>query len=139
MKKPMMDAELLTAYVNHQLWEHDEFSLRPMPDKERARGDDLRKEILVRMAGRERMNAALEMVRDANREEPHIPPVALATIESAMSENGGWTKEQLAEWGVPWPPPKGWRKDLEDRIRQQQNLAQDSPYAHEHGTPARKT
>lgn len=23
-----------------------------------------------------------------------------------------WTKAQLAEWGVPWPPPKGWRRRL---------------------------
>ena len=22
------------------------------------------------------------------------------------------TRAQLAEWGVPWPPPKGWRKRL---------------------------
>jgi hypothetical protein len=27
---------------------------------------------------------ALEMVRDANRDEPHIPPTALATIEHAI-------------------------------------------------------
>ena len=26
---------------------------------------------------------ALEMVRDANRDDPHIPPIALATIEVA--------------------------------------------------------
>ena len=28
-----------------------------------------------------------------------------------------WTRAQLAEWGVPWPPPKGWRKRLEDEYR----------------------
>jgi hypothetical protein len=28
--------------------------------------------------------SALEMVRDANRDEPHIPPTALATIEQAI-------------------------------------------------------
>jgi hypothetical protein len=37
-------------------------------------------------------------------------------IESKRTPNGGFTKRQLAEWGVPWPkggnPPKGWRKQL---------------------------
>ena len=33
-------------------------------------------------------------------------------IEAAKTVNGGWTKEQLAKWGVPWPPPKGSKKDL---------------------------
>lgn len=25
---------------------------------------------------------------------------------------GGWTRATLAEWGVPWPPPRGWKKVL---------------------------
>ena len=33
-------------------------------------------------------------------------------IEAKKTENGGWTKEQLAIWGVPWPPEKGWQKKL---------------------------
>lgn len=33
-------------------------------------------------------------------------------IEKAKTEKGGWTRDQLAEWGVPWPPPKGWKKAL---------------------------
>jgi hypothetical protein len=33
-------------------------------------------------------------------------------IEAGRSPRGGWTKAQLAEWGVPWPPPKGWRRAL---------------------------
>lgn len=24
-----------------------------------------------------------------------------------------WTKYTLATWGVPWPPPHGWRRGLE--------------------------
>lgn len=35
-----------------------------------------------------------------------------ADIESARSARGGWTRRQLAEWGVPWPPPKGWKRAL---------------------------
>ncbi|WP_406089485.1 sigma factor-like helix-turn-helix DNA-binding protein [Streptomyces sp. NBC_01013] len=33
-------------------------------------------------------------------------------IELARTPAGGWTREQLAVWGVPWPPPKGWKKHL---------------------------
>jgi hypothetical protein len=28
-------------------------------------------------------------------------------IEAKKTKNGAWTRKQLAEWGVPWPPPKG--------------------------------
>lgn len=34
-------------------------------------------------------------------------------IAEARTPAGGWTRAQLSEWGVPWPPPKGWRKRLE--------------------------
>jgi hypothetical protein len=33
-------------------------------------------------------------------------------IDSKKTKNGGWTRAQLAEWGVPWPPPRGWRQAL---------------------------
>jgi hypothetical protein len=35
-----------------------------------------------------------------------------AEIEAAKTPRGGWTREQLAQWGVPWPPPKGWKQRL---------------------------
>ena len=35
-----------------------------------------------------------------------------AQIDLARSKKGAWTRETLASWGVPWPPPKGWRKAL---------------------------
>lgn len=38
--------------------------------------------------------------------------ISNAEIEAAKSARGGWTRETLANWGVPWPPPKGWRKAL---------------------------
>ncbi|MEU4847960.1 hypothetical protein [Streptomyces gilvosporeus] len=34
-------------------------------------------------------------------------------VAAAQTPTGGWSKKQLAEWGVPWPPPTGWRKHLE--------------------------
>lgn len=37
-------------------------------------------------------------------------------IEAARTRRGGWTQAQLAEWGVPWPPPRGWRKKLEQGL-----------------------
>jgi hypothetical protein len=33
-------------------------------------------------------------------------------IEAARTPNGGWTKATLAQWGVPWPPSKGWKQRL---------------------------
>lgn len=33
-------------------------------------------------------------------------------IDAAMTTAGGWTRATLASWGVPWPPPKGWRQNL---------------------------
>ncbi len=34
-------------------------------------------------------------------------------IESARTPAGGWTRQQLAAWGVKWPPCKGWKKRLQ--------------------------
>ena len=33
-------------------------------------------------------------------------------IEAGKSPRGGFTRKQLAAWGVGWPPPRGWRKAL---------------------------
>ncbi|MGW2426766.1 hypothetical protein ACWC0C_47875 [Streptomyces sp. NPDC001709] len=38
-------------------------------------------------------------------------------VAAAQTPNGGWSKNQLAEWGIPWPPPMGWRKHLEAKWR----------------------
>ncbi len=38
--------------------------------------------------------------------------VSYREIEAARTPNGGFTREQLAEWGISWPPPKGWQKKL---------------------------
>ena len=34
-------------------------------------------------------------------------------VQAGRSPRGGFTRATLASWGVPWPPPKGWRKRLE--------------------------
>lgn len=33
-------------------------------------------------------------------------------IKSQKTDNGGWTRDVLAQWGVSWPPKKGWKADL---------------------------
>ena len=33
-------------------------------------------------------------------------------ILDAQTRKGGWTKKQLAQWGIPWPPPRGWKSRL---------------------------
>jgi hypothetical protein len=33
-------------------------------------------------------------------------------IVASRTPAGGWRKSTLAKWGVPWPPPRGWRKAL---------------------------
>jgi hypothetical protein len=33
-------------------------------------------------------------------------------IELMKTKKGGWTKAKLAQWGIPWPTPKGWKEKL---------------------------
>ena len=33
-------------------------------------------------------------------------------IEALRTPAGGFTRKGLESIGVPWPPPKGWRKSL---------------------------
>jgi hypothetical protein len=33
-------------------------------------------------------------------------------IEAGRSPAGGFTRKQLAAWGVSWPPPAGWLNAL---------------------------
>lgn len=44
--------------------------------------------------------------------QPRWPTITNAEIEAAKTARGGWTAAQLAAWGVPWPPPGGWRYDI---------------------------
>ena len=43
-----------------------------------------------------------------------VTPEIRARRELIMNaqNNGGWTREQLERWGVPWPAPVGWREQL---------------------------
>jgi hypothetical protein len=35
-----------------------------------------------------------------------------ADIEAGRSPKGGFTRKQLAAWGIGWPPPQGWKEAL---------------------------
>ena len=38
-------------------------------------------------------------------------------IESRRTGNGGWTRYDLQEWGIQWPPREGWKDELEKAYR----------------------
>lgn len=38
-----------------------------------------------------------------------MSPISEEEILAARSPKGAWTRKTLAEWGVPWPPPRGWK------------------------------
>lgn len=41
-------------------------------------------------------------------------------VLAARTGKGARTRAILAQWGVPWPPPKGWRAELERLYNHQQ-------------------
>lgn len=41
-------------------------------------------------------------------------PITIEEIEAARTPAGGFNAKTLRQWGVPWPPPKGWRQTLVD-------------------------
>ncbi len=46
--------------------------------------------------------------------EGGVKKLTAKEIDAARSPKGGFTKETLVGWGIPWPPPKGWRQMLID-------------------------
>lgn len=36
-------------------------------------------------------------------------------LERLKTKKGGYKRETLKLLGIPWPPPKGWKKDLIER------------------------
>ena len=48
-------------------------------------------------------------------------------ILAARTAQGGWTKAQLAEWGVPWPPPRGWKNAWEKRADCRDSVSEERP------------
>jgi len=50
-------------------------------------------------------------ISNPHGKSPAVLP-SVEEIEAARTPAGGWTRAQLAQWGVPWPPPKGWKQRL---------------------------
>lgn len=53
----------------------------------------------------------------------------LRVILDGATNNAGWTRQKLGEWGVPWPPPRGWRDTI---------IQHGFPYRHDLNTRAKK-
>lgn len=47
------------------------------------------------------------------------PAPSPEAVAAARSGAGAWKRATLAGWGVPWPPPKGWRSHLARLYRDQ--------------------
>lgn len=61
--------------------------------------------------------------RPIPRPKPAPPDAYLPSpdvVENARSAGGGWAQSTLHAWGVPWPPPAGWKAALERRWRESQ-------------------
>lgn len=39
-------------------------------------------------------------------------PISEAEILAARTPKGAWKRATLAAWGVPWPPPHGWKAQI---------------------------
>jgi hypothetical protein len=44
--------------------------------------------------------------------ESEATVITRAEILAKRTPRGGWTKAQLAEWGIGWPPPRGFIEKL---------------------------
>ena len=47
---------------------------------------------------------------------------AKLTVERAISDHGGYSKETLKKLGVPWPPKKGWKNALIRQMARDGNM-----------------
>lgn len=52
-------------------------------------------------------------------------PITWEEIDAARTPKGGFTRKALEQWGIPWPPPSGWRDCL---------AAHGYPYQHDLNT-----
>lgn len=68
--------------------------------------------------GRQRRNQGLAALANATLASfsGHVP--SPQEILDKMTPAGAWTAKQLAEWGVGWPPLRGWRETLATRYQQ---------------------
>lgn len=58
---------------------------------------------------------------------PDVRPVSEAEIMAARTPKGSWTRATLASWGVPWPPPEGWKQRLIQGLPQEPPRSKAAP------------
>lgn len=87
-------AGLEREYIRGQGWSR---MIEAEAERRRARHPD---------RGRNRPLAPVPAPVDTNLPTPE-------EVEGASTGAGGWSRAALSRWGVPWPPPKGWRRALE--------------------------
>lgn len=86
------------------------------PDKVLAKFGGINFHVMKGPALLSRMEQFLECHSSTRRKSSKAlkgrTPISQAEIEAAKTPKGGWKRETLASWGVPWPPPSGWRKQI---------------------------
>jgi len=73
----------------------------------------LRPEENLAQPQKQRTAEPLPTLADVGREDGTWPTVE--EINALEHGNGGWSRSALASLGVPWPPPKGWKRLLESK------------------------
>jgi hypothetical protein len=71
----------------------------------------------------------------STRQRPRVLP-SPEEIIAGRTGNGGWKRSVLEQWGVPWPPPKGWRRQLEDEWYSSQKISRRSLPGKDQGSQA---
>lgn len=77
------------------------------------------KDELLSLSGNRKNRTAMKAKKKIAKFEKGIyPPLNMSRkftaddVESAKTPRGGFSRESLRQLGVPWPPPKGWRKRI---------------------------
>lgn len=87
-------------------------------DSPTARNGVLRKRALWRRENAFRQSQGLTPLQPKTERQQRlleVCPVRVITeseIEAGKTPLGGFTKATLNSWGVPWPPPRGWKRIL---------------------------
>lgn len=93
-------------------------------------GKRLSPDYRLKLMSRSQQDLADLIVEARNRLEPPPEPELDTTmpapspdeVHAGRTAAGGFAKKTLASWGVPWPPPRGWRNALEKRWRREREM-----------------
>lgn len=124
--RPPRTSDLVTAWVNGYIETHNgEYPhpglVRPVSGFAKRIGERCATTEHWRMAwhaaraaGRAgRYNLYDFLVHERGGWHPVVPDFPTEEqIDAGRTSKGGYTRATLAAWGVPWPPPTGWREAL---------------------------